>query len=70
MDFVRVVKMGESEVVFLSTRYVKLIRRHDREERADIVEDELGNMYECWHWTNCCPSFERSIVSLTKMGDY
>ena len=63
MDFVRVVRSGESEVVLLNTRYVKLIRRHYRDERADIVEDERGDLYECWHDTNCYPSFEDSIVS-------
>ena len=43
---------------------VRAVHRVDREERADIVEDYNGRMYECLHDLIQYPSVKDCIVEL------
>lgn len=48
MKFVRVVKLNTGEEMLLALQVIKVIYREDSDERASIVEDYDGNLYECY----------------------
>ena len=62
--FIRVCELDSGDVVLINMNYVKVVRRVDREERADIIEDCNGKMYECCHDYIFCPSVKDCIVEL------
>ena len=64
-------KGKDGETVLLNADRIKLIRRHYREERADVIEDADGNLYECFHSENACPGIMDCLIPLAPLGtDY
>ena len=53
---------GNEQLIAMNS--VRAVHRVDREERADIVEDYNGRMYECFHDLIQWPSVKDCIVEL------
>lgn len=60
MRFIRCKNM-DGDTILLAEYAVKYISRVDRDERADVLHDYDGNVYECYDEIMACPSWDACI---------